>query len=57
LWYLETTWLNAEDYQNGGFWVLMHINLSKDSPRSKRVNISMPDDLLERIDKAAQERE
>jgi len=50
------TWNNHEDYQNGGFWMLVDINLSKVRPRSKRINISMSEDLLERIDKTAQAR-
>jgi len=49
-------WLNNEDYQDGGFWMLVDINLSKVRPRSRRVNISMSEDLLERVDKAAKAR-
>jgi len=49
-------WNNHEDYQDGGFWMLVDINLSKVRPRSKRINISMPEELIERIDKAAQGR-
>lgn len=49
-------WANHEDYQDGGFWMLVDINLGRVRPRSKRVNISLSEDLLGRIDKAAKQR-
>src|SRR5690625_7052509 len=49
-------WNGHEDYSKDGFWMMVDINLSKVRPRSKRINISMPEELIERIDRAAQSR-
>lgn len=49
-------WIDHADYQDGGFWMMVEINLSKIRSRSKRINISMPEELIERIDKTARAR-
>lgn len=49
-------WTNHKNYQDDGFWMLVEVNLGRVRPRSKRVNISLPEDLLERVDEAAERR-
>ncbi|MEZ2720708.1 type II toxin-antitoxin system HicB family antitoxin [Paenalcaligenes hominis] len=50
------TWLNHEDYQDGGFWMMVDIDLNKVRSRSVRLNISLPEGLVHRIDAAAKQR-
>jgi len=50
------TWLNHPDYQ-GGFWLMVDIDLSRvRAPRSVRLNISLPEPLVQRIDTVAKQR-
>lgn len=49
-------WANHEDYQDGGFWMMVDIDLNKVRSRAIRLNISLPEGLVQRIDAAAQER-
>lgn len=43
------------DYQYGGIWMLIDIDTSRLRPaRVKRVNITLPEDVLQRIDAYAQ---
>jgi len=48
-------WQHDADFQ-GGVWMLMDINLSRVKVPSVRLNISLPEPLLQRIDAAAQQR-
>jgi len=49
-------WFNHPDYQ-GGFWLMVDIDLSRvRAPRSVRLNISLPEPLVERIDNFAKQR-
>jgi len=49
-------WLKHPDYQ-GGFWLMVDIDLARvRKPHSVRLNISLPEPLLERIDRAARQR-
>ena len=41
----------------GGYWLLIDIDLSKVSTRTVRLNISLPENLVQRIDAAAKQRE
>lgn len=49
-------WLNHEDYQDGGFWMMVDIDLNKIRSRAIRLNISLPEGLVQRIDATAQKR-
>ena len=48
-------WSADPDY-SGGFWMLVDIDLSKVRSRAVRLNISLPESLLQRIDQAARNR-
>lgn len=48
-------WSGHEDYQ-GGFWLLVDIDLSRVRARAVRLNISLPESLVHRIDAAARRR-
>lgn len=48
-------WAHSEDYQ-GGFWMLVDIDLSKVNAKAVRLNISLPENLVHRIDASARER-
>jgi len=49
-------WQQHPDYQ-GGFWLMVDIDLSRvRTPRSVRLNISLPESLAARIDSAAKQR-
>ncbi|MBV6274197.1 type II toxin-antitoxin system HicB family antitoxin [Alcaligenaceae bacterium CGII-47] len=48
-------WLNDERFQ-GGYWMLINIDMSKISTRAIRLNISLPENLVHRIDASARER-
>lgn len=45
-------WLHDERFQ-GGYWMLINIDLSKISTRAVRLNISLPENLVHRIDVVA----
>jgi predicted RNase H-like HicB family nuclease len=45
-------WTSNSDYQNG-FWILVDIDLAKINAKPVRVNISLPESLLNDIDAAA----
>lgn len=45
-------WVNDERFK-GGCWMLIDIDISKTSTRAVRLNISLPENLLHRIDAAA----
>ncbi|KKW67386.1 CopG family transcriptional regulator [Lampropedia cohaerens] len=47
-------WRNAPDYQ-GGFWLLVDLDPSKIRSRAVRLNISLPENLVARIDATARE--
>ncbi len=48
-------WLQDERFQ-GGYWLLLDIDLSRLSTRAVRINVSMPEWLVSRIDAAAGQR-
>lgn len=48
-------WTHNDDYSDG-FWMLVDIDLRRIRPRAVRLNISLPEDLLARIDEAAKAR-
>jgi len=48
-------WQNDERFQEG-YWMLVDIDLSKISTRAVRVNISLPESLVAKIDDAAKAR-
>lgn len=48
-------WVNDPDYE-GGFWMLVDIDLAKVRARAVRLNISLPENLVQRIDSAAKSR-
>lgn len=48
-------WQSARAYR-GGFWLLVEVDLSRVNARAVRVNVSMPESLLARIDRAASDR-
>jgi len=48
-------WLENSDYQ-GGFWMMVDIDLSKMNTKAVRLNISLPENLVQRIDAAAKAR-
>jgi predicted RNase H-like HicB family nuclease len=45
-------WINDPDYQ-GGMWVLFDVDLTRLNVRSKRINITIPENLLREIDRYA----
>jgi len=45
-----------DDRFTGGYWMLVDIDLSKVSTKSVRLNISLPENLVQRIDAAARRR-
>ncbi len=47
-------WLGDDEY-SGGTWVLIDIDLSRLNVKSKRVNITLPENLLHDIDRYAAE--
>ena len=47
-------WLDNDDYA-GGTWVLIDIDISRLNVKSKRVNITLPENLLYEIDRYATE--
>lgn len=49
-------WLHHEDYQDGGFWMMVDVDLNKVRPRAVRLNISLPESLVQRIDAEARKR-
>lgn len=50
-----TDWAADPEYQ-GGFWMLVDIDLSKVRDRSVRLNISFPESLVPRVDAYAKQR-
>lgn len=48
-------WQDDERFQ-GGYWMLLDIDLSRISTRAVRVNVSLPECLVARIDEAAEAR-
>jgi hypothetical protein len=50
-----TTHLAQPQYQDG-FWMLVEVDLSKVNTRAVRLNISLPEYLIGKIDKAASAR-
>ena len=48
-------WAKDKRYQSG-YWMLIDIDLSKVSSKAIRVNISLPEDLVQRIDDYAKSR-
>ncbi|MCP1121582.1 type II toxin-antitoxin system HicB family antitoxin [Robbsia andropogonis] len=48
-------WADSADYADG-FWMLIDIDLRKVSSKAVRLNISLPDYLVQRIDAAASAR-
>lgn len=48
-------WLGHEDY-TGGFWLLVDVDLAKVRSKAIRLNISLPENLVQRIDAAAKSR-
>lgn len=49
------TWRNDDRFQDG-YWMLLDIDLSKISTRAVRLNISLPENLVHRIDETAKRR-
>ena len=45
-------WIDDSEYQ-GGTWVLVDVDLSRLNMKSKRVNITLPENLLREIDRYA----
>lgn len=48
-------WKDDADYA-GGFWMLVDIDLSRISSRAVRLNVSLPENLVHKIDDAARAR-
>lgn len=48
-------WKSDPDFQ-GGYWMLVDIDLTKVRSRAVRLNISLPENLVQRIDSAARSR-
>lgn len=48
-------WAASKDYRRG-FWMLIDIDLSKVNAKAVRLNISLPENLVQRIDATAQAR-
>jgi predicted RNase H-like HicB family nuclease len=44
------------DYQDGGVWMLVDIDLSRIGSRAVRLNVSLPESLVRRIDETAKAR-
>ena len=49
------TWAGHPDFQ-GGYWMMVDIDLSKVSTKAVRLNISLPENLVHRIDEVAKSR-
>lgn len=49
-------WMTHPDYQSGGFWMLVDININNIRPKAVRLNISLPESLVKRIDATARKR-
>lgn len=49
-------WAEHPEYQDGGFWMLVDIDLSRVRSRAVRLNISLPENLVQRIDATARQR-
>lgn len=45
-------WINAPDYESGT-WLLVEVDLSRINIKAKRVNITLPENLLSAIDRYA----
>lgn len=48
-------WAGHEDFQ-GGYWMMVEIDLSKVNAKAVRLNISLPENLVHRIDEVAKAR-
>jgi len=48
-------WANNPDFQ-GGFWMLVDVDVAKVRARAVRLNITLPENLVQRIDAAARQR-
>ncbi|GAA5234229.1 ribbon-helix-helix protein, CopG family [Verticiella sediminum] len=48
-------WVDDPEYR-GGFWMMVDIDLSRVRSRAVRLNISLPENLVQRIDTAARQR-
>lgn len=48
-------WASHEDFR-GGYWMMVDIDLSKVSTKAVRLNISLPENLVHRIDEEAKAR-
>jgi len=48
-------WLNHPDYQ-GGFWMIVNVDISRIRQRAVRLNISLPETLVQVIDREARQR-
>ncbi len=46
-------WIGQEGYE-GGYWMLVDVDLTRVRPRAVRVNISFPQSLLEEVDRDAE---
>lgn len=49
-------WADHDDYQGGGFWMLVDVDVSRVRSRAIRLNISLPENLVQRIDATARQR-
>lgn len=49
-------WSDHPEYQSGGFWMLVDIDLGRVRSRAMRLNISLPESLVQRIDATARQR-
>lgn len=49
-------WMTLPDYQSGGFWMLIDIDINNIRPKAVRLNISLPESLVKRIDATARRR-
>ena len=49
-------WTDHADYQEGGFWMLVDIDIARIRSRAIRLNISLPENLVQRIDATARQR-
>jgi len=52
---LPDQWLDHPDYQ-GGFWMIVNVDISRIRQRAVRLNISLPETLVQSIDKEARQR-
>lgn len=48
-------WAGEEEYQDG-YWMMVEIDLSKVNAKAVRLNISLPENLVHRIDEVAKAR-